>query len=70
MALKLSQFYEPIEPKKPKKPRTKRVPEDDGKKKKGDRMRTSSDVIKRLQWDENLPQEFFTIGYVDRYQRY
>ncbi len=30
-------------------------------------MRTSSDVIKRLQWDENLPQEFFTIGYVDRF---
>ena len=36
-------------------------------KKSSDRMRTSSDVIKRLQWDENLPEEFFTIGYVDRF---
>ena len=35
---------------------------------KSDRMRTSLDVIKRLQWDENLPQEFFTIGYVDRFK--
>ena len=36
--------------------------------KKKDRMRTSLDVIKRLQWDVNLPQEFFTIGYVDRFK--
>jgi len=33
-----------------------------------DRMRTSLDVIKRLQWDENLPKEFFTIGYIDRFK--
>jgi hypothetical protein len=32
------------------------------------RMRTSLDVIKRLQWDENLPQDFFTVGYVDRFK--
>ena len=31
------------------------------------RMRTASDVIKRLQWDEMLPSEFFTIGYIDRW---
>ena len=30
-------------------------------------MKTAADVIKRLQWDEQLPQEIFTIGYLDRF---
>lgn len=56
------------EKKKPKKSRNKTDEELHGTKKKVERMRTSLDVIKRLQWDENLPQEFFTIGYVDRFK--
>ena len=56
------------ENKKPRKPRNKTDEELHGTKKKVERMRTSLDVIKRLQWDENLPQEFFTIGYVDRFK--
>ena len=31
-------------------------------------MKTALDVIKRIQWDENLPAEYFTIGYVDRFE--
>ena len=31
-------------------------------------MKTALDVIKRIQWDENLPPEYFTIGYVDRFE--
>ena len=30
-------------------------------------MKTAFDVIKRIQWDEMLPAEFFTIGYIDRF---
>ena len=30
-------------------------------------MKTAFDVIKRIQWDEMLPAEFFTIGYLDRF---
>ena len=30
-------------------------------------MKTAEDVIKRIQWDEMLPAECFTIGYVDRF---
>ena len=54
--------------KKPRKPKKRTDEEQLGSKKKVERMRTSLDVIKRLQWDENLPQEFFTIGYVDRFK--
>ena len=50
------------------KKQSKRKDEEESRKKTSDRMRTSLDVIKRLQWDENLPQEFFTIGYVDRFK--
>ena len=31
------------------------------------KMRTALDVIKRIQWDDALPQELFTIGYLDRF---
>ena len=31
-------------------------------------MKTALDVIKRIQWDENLPAEYFTIGYLDRFE--
>ena len=31
-------------------------------------MKTAYDVIKRIQWDENLPAEKFTIGYLDRFE--
>ena len=30
-------------------------------------MKTALDVIKRIQWDEMMPQELFTIGYLDRF---
>ena len=30
-------------------------------------MKTALDVIKRIQWDEMLPCEFFSIGYLDRF---
>lgn len=30
-------------------------------------MKTAEDVIKRIQWDEMLPPEAFTIGYLDRF---
>ena len=30
-------------------------------------MKTADDVIKRLQWDPMLPQEYFVIGYIDRF---
>ena len=30
-------------------------------------MKTALDVIKRIQWDEMLPAESFTIGYLDRF---
>lgn len=41
----------------------KNAPKDDKRRK----MRTALDVIKRVQWDEALPQELFTIGYLDRF---
>ncbi len=31
-------------------------------------MKTAMDVIHRIQWDENLPEEFFIIGYLDRFK--
>ena len=31
------------------------------------RMRTALDVIKRIKWDDDLPEEAFTIGYLDRF---
>lgn len=30
-------------------------------------MKTAIDVIRRIQWDSDLPAEYFTIGYVDRF---
>ncbi|KAK6176356.1 hypothetical protein SNE40_014656 [Patella caerulea] len=30
-------------------------------------MKTSADVIKRIQWDSDLPQEEFLVGYMDRF---
>ena len=30
-------------------------------------MKTASDVISRLLWDDSLPQEKFTVGYIDRF---
>ena len=30
-------------------------------------MKTAFDVIKRIQWDEMMPPESFTIGYLDRF---
>jgi len=30
-------------------------------------MRTASDVINRIKWDEMLPEEFFVVGYIDRF---
>ena len=29
-------------------------------------MRTARDVISRIQWDRNLPEDYFDIGYLDR----
>lgn len=29
-------------------------------------MRTAHDVISRIQWDRNLPEDYFDIGYLDR----
>merc|ERR1711892_1361242 len=37
------------------------------KSKKKPPMKTADDVIKRLQWDPMLPQEYFVIGYLDRF---
>ena len=31
-------------------------------------MKTALDVIHRIQWDENLPKEYFKIGYIDRFK--
>ena len=31
------------------------------------KMRTALDVIHRIQWDDALPEESFTIGYEDRF---
>ena len=31
-------------------------------------MKTASDVIRRIQWDEMMPPEFFVIGYLDRFE--
>ena len=49
--------------------KSKKQPQNAGK---GDickrrKMRTALDVIKRIQWDDGLPQELFTIGYLDRF---
>ena len=30
-------------------------------------MRTADDVINRIKWDEMLPEESFTVGYLDRF---
>ncbi|XP_037094001.1 leukocyte receptor cluster member 9-like [Pollicipes pollicipes] len=30
-------------------------------------MRTARDVISRIQWDRNLPEDYFDIGYLDRF---
>ena len=30
-------------------------------------MKTALDVIKRIQWDEMLPSDLFSIGYLDRF---
>ena len=30
-------------------------------------MRTAEDVINRIKWDEMLPEESFTVGYLDRF---
>lgn len=30
-------------------------------------MKTAGDVKHRIQWDENLQQEYFTVGYMDRF---
>lgn len=38
-----------------------------GPSKKKPRMRTAADVIKRLLWDASLPEEGFSVGYLDRF---
>ncbi|CAG0884608.1 unnamed protein product [Darwinula stevensoni] len=38
----------------------------DAKGKKGS-MKTAGDVISRIRWDENFPEEFFVVGYADRF---
>lgn len=30
-------------------------------------MKTADDVIKRIQWDAELPQDEFLVGYIDRF---
>lgn len=30
-------------------------------------MKTASDVVHRIQWDEEIKQEFITVGYIDRF---
>lgn len=39
----------------------------DGRKEKKPPMKTAQDVIKRIQWDEDIAQEFMSVGYVDRF---
>lgn len=39
--------------------------EEEGKK---PAMKTAADVIKRIRWDPRLPEEFFTVGYLDRFK--
>lgn len=42
--------------------------EEDGRfEKKKSSMRTAEDVINRIKWDETLPEENFTVGYLDRF---
>jgi len=31
-------------------------------------MKTAEDVIRRIQWDEMFPPEFFVVGYLDRFE--
>ncbi len=31
-------------------------------------MKTSMDVIQRIQWDSDLPAEYFYVGYIDRFK--
>lgn len=53
-----------------KRAKQKREEEDDERSRKGGKkpaMKTAMDVIKRIQWDEALPAERFTIGYIDRF---
>lgn len=45
---------------------TERDTAQDGPQKKAG-MKTAEDVIKRLKWDESLPADQFTVGYLDRF---
>lgn len=58
-----------IQRKRPKKPERTEVvqPELNWNDTKKLRMRTASDVISRIRWDEELPAENFVVGYLDRF---
>ncbi|XP_074646563.1 uncharacterized protein LOC141902640 [Tubulanus polymorphus] len=52
---------------KDKKKRNKKSTKDDTTAEKKPPMKTATDVISRILWDENLPTDEFTVGYIDRF---
>ncbi|ESO82308.1 hypothetical protein LOTGIDRAFT_237039 [Lottia gigantea] len=50
-----------------RKHKQKKKPVDEEPEGKQASMKTSEDVIKRIQWDPDLPQEDFLVGYIDRF---
>jgi 2'-5' RNA ligase len=47
--------------------RKEKLEEEEVKNEKKASMKTVEDVIKRIQWDANLPQDEFVVGYIDRF---
>ncbi|KAK3862611.1 hypothetical protein Pcinc_031545 [Petrolisthes cinctipes] len=45
----------------------KYIPEETQTVEKKPPLKTAGDVRKRIQWDPDLPQEYFTVGYLDRF---
>ena len=56
-----------IAKKNKKKSKPKRGEEDESKNEKKKSMKTAIDVIQRILWDEQLPTECFSVGYLDRF---
>ena len=52
---------------KPRRKQNKKTVEEEVMKKKKPAMRTAEDVKNRILWDPMLPEEFFIIGYLDRF---
>lgn len=53
--------------KEKRKKRKEKQEEEEVKDEKKASMKTADDVIKRIQWDANLPQDEFLVGYIDRF---